>query len=77
MWTLPDSGVKPRGSQTNSINGICDNCLLSFALDLDPGHPYLVERGVPGIVIMPFGLGYCGKGIMAGRLCIPTNITAL
>jgi DNA primase len=46
---------------------------LSFALDLDPGHPYLVERGVPGIVIMPFGLGYSGKGIMAGRLCIPIH----
>src|SRR5918995_1095178 len=46
---------------------------LGFALDLDPGHPYLVARGVPGIVIQPFGLGYCGKGIMAGRLCIPIH----
>ena len=46
---------------------------LGFALDLDPGHPYLLERGVPGIVIQPFGLGYCGKGIMAGRLCIPIH----
>jgi hypothetical protein len=46
---------------------------LGFALDLDPGHPYLVERGVPGLVIQPFGLGYCGKGIMAGWLCIPIH----
>jgi DNA primase len=46
---------------------------LGFALDLDPGHPYLVERGVPGLMIQPFGLGYCGKGIMAGRLCIPIH----
>jgi DNA primase len=46
---------------------------LGFALTLDPAHPYLKERGIPPELVATFGLGYCGKGSMAGRVCIPIH----
>src|SRR4051794_418551 len=46
---------------------------LGFSLTLDPGHPYLTERGVTPELVEAFGLGYCDKGIMAGRVCIPIH----
>ena len=36
-------------------------------------HPYLDERGIPPELRERFGLGYCEKGIMAGRVCIPIH----
>ena len=45
---------------------------LGFTLALDPEHPYLAGR-VPATMIAPFGLGYCGRGIMRGRACIPIH----
>jgi DNA primase len=50
-----------------------NNKPLGFALPLDPSHPYLTERGIPPGLIEAFGLGYCGKGIMAGRVCVPIH----
>jgi DNA primase len=44
---------------------------LGFALPLDPGYPYLKQRGLSPELVATFGLGYCAKGIMAGRVCIP------
>jgi DNA primase len=49
------------------------NAPLTFALKLDAAHPYLVERGVPASVVAEFGLGYCSRGVMAGRICIPIH----
>lgn len=46
---------------------------LTFELKLDPEHPYLVERGVSAGTIATFGLGYCSRGVMAGRICIPIH----
>jgi hypothetical protein len=46
---------------------------LGFALTVDPSHPYLSERGIPPELVEAFGLGYCEKGIMAGRVCIPIH----
>jgi len=46
---------------------------LTFELKLDPTHPYLAERGLPAEVIVDFGLGYCNRGVMAGRICIPIH----
>jgi DNA primase len=46
---------------------------LGFALPLDPRHPYLTERGIPPELVETFGLGYCEKGSMAGRVCIPIH----
>jgi len=45
---------------------------LSFTLkNLDHTHPYLKERGLTEETIKTFGLGYCDKGIMKGRIVIP------
>jgi DNA primase len=40
---------------------------------LNPDHPYLVERGLTVPTIKEFGLGYCTRGIMRGRIAIPIH----
>ena len=46
---------------------------LRFALKLDTAHPYLKERGLSDETIERFGLGFCSKGVMAGRIAIPIH----
>lgn len=46
---------------------------LSFTLTLDPDHPYLAHRGIARDVTDTFGLGYCSRGVMRGRICIPIH----
>lgn len=47
---------------------------LDFELkNLDPDHPYLRERGFTPETICQFGLGYCNRGLMAGRVVIPIH----
>jgi DNA primase len=46
---------------------------LTFTLKLDPEHPYLRERGLSAEQVAQFGLGYCSRGVMAGRTCIPIH----
>jgi len=46
---------------------------LTFALKLDAKHPYLVERGLSAELVAEFGLGYCSRGVMAGRICVPIH----
>ena len=46
---------------------------LGFELTLNPYHPHLKERGLSPELINAFGLGFCDKGIMAGRVCIPIH----
>lgn len=46
--------------------------LLAFRLrDVDPNPPYLVARGLEKETIEYFGLGYCSRGLMRGRVVIP------
>jgi DNA primase len=47
------------------------NPVLTFRLKLDPGHAYLRERGLSEDTIAHFGLGYCARGLMKGRIAIP------
>jgi DNA primase len=51
------------------------NAPLNFRLDkLERQHPYLTnERGLTLETIVDFGVGFCGKGMMAGRIAIPIN----
>lgn len=49
---------------------------LGFTLTLDPEHPYLRERAVPAALAGLFGLGFCAKGSMAGRIAIPIHNAA-
>lgn len=47
---------------------------LDFELkDLDPDHPYLTNRGFTGETVQHFGLGYCNRGLMKGRIAIPLH----
>lgn len=52
------------------------NAPLDFELkSLDPNHPYLQERGLTPETIRTFSLGYCNRGLMAGRIAIPLRNT--
>jgi DNA primase len=47
---------------------------LGFSLDLDPMHPYLIERGMGAVTVGHFGVGYYGaRGLMRGRIAIPIH----
>lgn len=50
------------------------NTPLDFELKgLDPNHPYLLGRGFTAETIENFGLGYCSRGLMKGRVAIPLH----
>lgn len=46
---------------------------LEVKLPLDPKHPYLAGRGLARETIAEFGIGYCGRGLMRGRIAIPIH----
>jgi DNA primase len=47
---------------------------LTFRLTgLDYDHPYLRSRGLSAETIGEFNLGYCTKGMLAGRIAIPIH----
>ena len=47
---------------------------LDFELQgLDAGHPYMLGRGFVSKTIEHFGLGYCSRGSLAGRIAIPLH----
>ncbi len=47
---------------------------LPFQLkNLDPDHGFCKERGIRPATIEHFGLGYCSKGMMKGRIVIPIH----
>jgi DNA primase len=46
---------------------------LPFRLSLDPSHSYLAGRGIGPELATTFGLGYCSRGTMRGRICIPIH----
>ena len=51
-----------------------ENKPLEFVLkNLQPEHPYLTERGLSPETIQTFGLGFCQKGLLTGRIAIPIH----
>lgn len=40
---------------------------------LDANHPYLRERGLTEMTISHFGLGFCNRGMLKGRIAIPLH----
>jgi hypothetical protein len=44
---------------------------LTFELKLDPDHPWFVEAGIWPDTVREFGLGFCAKGVMGGRIAFP------
>ncbi|MES3030934.1 MAG: CHC2 zinc finger domain-containing protein [Patescibacteria group bacterium] len=50
------------------------NAKLDFELKtLDFDHPYLRSRGFTDETIHHFGLGYCSKGFLQGRVAVPLH----
>ena len=48
------------------------NAPLDFTLKkLDADHPYLRSRGFTAETISYFGLGFCNRGLLIGRIAIP------
>jgi DNA primase len=56
-----------------STTAPAENKPLSFALKLEADHPYLASRGVDVGLASFFGLGFCSRGMMKGRIAIPIH----
>ena len=64
----------PAAVKENSKPAVVVNAPLNFELkNLDPKHPYLDKRGFTPKTIAHFGLGFCSKGLLAGRVAIPLH----
>jgi DNA primase len=71
MPWIESSGTEGRKLVTKKRR---DNPPLGFQLNLDRRHPYLVHRGIEGVVADYFGVGYCGgRGLMSQRIAIPIH----
>lgn len=63
---------KPAIKDSEADSG--ENPPLDFELKhLQPEHPYLSERGLTAETIQTFGLGFCAKGLLTGRIAIPIH----
>jgi DNA primase len=66
---------KAKPNKTGLDKGKSDgpiNPPLKFALkNLSPEHRWFAERGVSPATVEYFGLGLCGRGLLAGRIAIP------
>ena len=70
----PQAKAKPTPKPEATAPHTGPNKRLGFALqNLDTAHPYLTERGLSEATIAEFGMGYCGKGSMTGRVVIPIH----
>ena len=70
----PEAKAKPTPKTDANATDTGPNKPLGFALqNLDTAHPYLTERGLSEATIAEFGMGYCGKGSMTGRVVIPIH----
>ena len=75
----PDSRKRPQTARSgdSAASGEAPsprrNPPLELQLTLDPEHPFLTARGISGAIVETFGLGYCGRGLMKGRIAIPIH----
>ncbi len=68
QWELPNTG------DNDPPKHVIVNAPLDFELkNLDFNHSYLNKRGFEKAIIAKFGLGYCSKGLLAGRIAIPLH----
>jgi len=44
---------------------------LTFSLKLRPSHAYLRDRDIDTKLAEKYGIGYCARGMMKGRICFP------
>ena len=72
----PKAAHRPKAANAKAASPDEDgpNKPLGFALQhLDQAHPYLTERGLSAEAIAEFGIGYCQKGSMTGRIVVPIH----
>jgi DNA primase len=70
----PKERARERSEQEEERPGSVVNAPLDFELQrLEHDHPYLRERGFTNETIKTFGLGYCHRGLMKGRIAIPLH----
>ncbi len=68
----PGTSEKEQNVSAQGENIVKINAPLDFELTtLDPTHPYLTGRGFTAATIQQFGLGYCSRGSLNGRIAIP------
>lgn len=61
-------------SAPNENRVVVTNEPLNFCLkDLDSEHPYLAGRGFSAAIMRHFGVGFCARGVLAGRIAIPLH----
>jgi DNA primase len=64
-------------AKAKSNGPVVVNAPLDFELKkLDPTHPYLRGRGFAPTTVAHFGLGFCGRGMLEGRIAIPLQDAA-
>ncbi|MFT3787351.1 MAG: CHC2 zinc finger domain-containing protein [Tepidisphaeraceae bacterium] len=69
-----DEATAEQPTKSDVQHEIIVNAPLDFALKgLDPEHPYLRERGFHVETVEHFGLGYCNRGLLVGRVAIPLH----
>jgi len=64
---------KEREGKKEEVNEEMNKPLTFKLKNLDYDHPYLKERGIKKETIKEFGLGYCKRGILKGRIAIPIH----
>lgn len=75
----PPTAKRAEASSTNTVDApdtpglpVTVNAPLEFELkELDSNHPYLLERGFTPETVAHFGVGFCQRGLMKGRVAIP------
>jgi DNA primase len=65
---------KPEVPAEQKVETNLPNPPLKFRLEkLRRDHPYLQERGLNLETLVDFGVGFCSKGMMAGRIAVPIH----
>jgi DNA primase len=70
---IAPASAKPAGRAPEVAASESVNPPLTFQLKLEAEHPYLAERGLSNEQIALFGLGFCSRGSMGGRICVPIH----
>lgn len=66
-------GGEKSGVNQSDVDDPGENKVLTFELRLEGDHPYFRKRGIDEELRKNFGLGYCNRGLMKGRIAIPIH----
>jgi DNA primase len=67
-------GSRPGKKSADDQPSVLVNPPLDFSLKgLDAKHPFFAEHGLEPRTVAHFGLGYCSRGYLKGRIAIPLH----